>query len=621
MKRVLFILLLFFVRDGFTIDTLVLKDDVREYGLKPENFQIYIATPNEKYSATNLDQIPFRDNENRVFQNSDVNKVYWLKLVIDDQSTWNKRYVFEVYDVHTNDFRLYVKDDDGKYIEKKAGGLIKFGDRDDYDVVNFVFDIPNARKAPQVIYVRVRSDDISHFDYYIKTQNFFTSYSTTEYHFLGFYYGILFIMAIYNLLLFITSRERVYMYYVLYVISCVFYSYSDDGLGFQFWWPEHPEWNIPMNYYITPLAFLITFVLYSRNFLELKAQHPRLDKLVLISVGVYLVYLPFEIFVLPPEYHLNQLYSLPFFVVYGASIYVFKNGFKAGRYFIVGYTCVFVSVLILQLRYYDILHAEPGFWSIMLVYSFKIGIVLEILVLSYALGDRIRLLKEEKEKAQQVIIDQLEENKLLQEKVNRELEEKVTERTQQLKFKTDELIVANQKLEDLTNKLNEANAKLDYDNWQLVKEVKKEKEARLLSRELNYEEFMKIFSDDRSCFKFLEQLKWPDEFKCRKCGNQKYLKRSKLHSRKCTKCNHIESVMADTIFQGVKFPLAKAFYITYLTCQRGSSSTVNELAELLGLARNTCWKFRKKVQDRIEEIKLKDSKVDVTNWENLILFR
>jgi class 3 adenylate cyclase len=53
----------------------------------------------------------------------------------------------------------------------------------------------------------------------------------------------------------------------------------------------------------------------------------------------------------------------------------------------------------------------------------------EVLLLSYALADRINILKLENDRKQREIIKHLEENEQLQLKVNRELEDKVRERT------------------------------------------------------------------------------------------------------------------------------------------------------------------------------------------------
>ena len=73
--------------------------------------------------------------------------------------------------------------------------------------------------------------------------------------------------------------------------------------------------------------------------------------------------------------------------------------------------------------------------GVLIVYSVNIAFVIEILFLSIALGNRIKFLKESRERAQTRIIGQLKENEQLKDKVNRELEQKVQERTSELNKK------------------------------------------------------------------------------------------------------------------------------------------------------------------------------------------
>jgi hypothetical protein len=227
-------------------------------------------------------------------------------------------------------------------------------------------------------------------------------------------------------------------------------------------------------------------------------------------------------------------------------------------------------------------------------------------------------MKEEKEKAQRVLIEQLEQNHQLQEKVNKELEGKVNERTAQLKEKTIELSEANEKLKKLTDELNKFASKLDLDNWELNKKIVEETKARMFAKELSVDEFSKIFPSEFSCLKYLEGIKWGEGYKCKKCGNSKFAVKPKLLSRKCSKCNYIESVTSSTIFHGIKFPLNKAFYIAYITSAKSDKLTVDELADTLQLNRLTCWKFRKKVLEKEGEIKKKSNITKVENWEILL---
>jgi hypothetical protein len=242
-----------------------------------------------------------------------------------------------------------------------------------------------------------------------------------------------------------------------------------------------------------------------------------------------------------------------------------------------------------------------------------------VVVLSLALGDRIRLLKLEKDKAQKVLIEQLEENQKLQQKVNRELEDKVNQRTKLLVEKTMELEDANIKLQKMTEELNKFASKLDKDNWELNKKVIEEKKARMNSRELSFEEFTKLYPNDFTCLKLIEELKWGSGYECKKCKHTRFAVKAKLLARKCSKCNYIESVTASTIFHAVKFPIQKAFYIAYITSVGQDKISVDKLSEILEMNRLTCYKFRKKVISR-SQIMIQNKKLErVDNWENLII--
>lgn len=108
-------------------------------------------------------------------------------------------------------------------------------------------------------------------------------------------------------------------------------------------------------------------------------------------------------------------------------------------------------------------------------------------------------------------------------------------------------------------------------------------------------DFQKRFPDDNACFHYLSELKWSTGFVCPKCKNTKYSKANRPYDRQCSKCNHIESPTAGTLFHKVKFPILKAFYIVYYvsTNKKGISST--ELSRKLNLRQKTCWLFKQKV--------------------------
>jgi len=119
-------------------------------------------------------------------------------------------------------------------------------------------------------------------------------------------------------------------------------------------------------------------------------------------------------------------------------------------------------------------------------------------------------------------------------------------------------------------------------------------------KSLSIFEFQERFPDEDSCYQYLADLKWPNGYVCKKCGNEYYSKGRNKHDRQCTRCHYSESPTAGTLFHHIKFPLLKAFWIVYYmaTSKKGISST--ELSRKLSLRQKTVWYFQRKVREAMK---------------------
>lgn len=542
------------------------------------NFQQFT----EKWEAKKLYPSSVKKAENS-------QSAYWLVIPFTNSSYQN--WVLEAKDHHTDEIAVYLKE-----IRQESGASKPFKSRS-YKLKNIVVDLPNTRGEEVMLFIRIKARNQVGFEFSIKEAKQFVSYATTEYYLLGFYYGVLLIMALYNVLLFLSARERVYLWYILYVLACVLVSLEEDGLGFQFLWPSVPKFNYLLTNLFAPLLLMVSFMVYSLSFLGLQRKSNWSYKILWgITLGYVFAQIG-NVFFFPDNVVVNDYFFLPFLAVFIIAIRRYQSGDRYSRYFILGNAFVFASVIINFLRGHYLIPA-----NIITVYSFNIGVLIEIVVLSFALGDRIQMLKSEKEKSHRLIIEQLNENKLLQNKVNRELEEKVQQRTRELEDKTTEALEANEKLAELRDQLIDMNEQLDKDNWHLTKGIKQQSRARLNDEVLGFEEFNALYPDDLSCLKELERVKWRVEFMCRKCGHQGFSKKAKLLTRKCSQCGTEESATSRTLFHGTRMALPAAFYIAYLEINDSSKLSIEELSNLLGIHRNTCSKFKAKVSAHLERL-------------------
>ena len=124
----------------------------------------------------------------------------------------------------------------------------------------------------------------------------------------------------------------------------------------------------------------------------------------------------------------------------------------------------------------------------------------------------------------------------------------------------------------------------------------------IFNRELTDEQLRELFKSDERCLEFLAELKWRDGFICRKCGNQNFCPGKTPYSRRCTRCKTEESASAGTIFHNCKFPVSKAFYIAYNVCKGKEEISTYEFARRLSLRQMTCWNFKTKIRQAIQEI-------------------
>lgn len=597
----------------FAIRMIELKKGVDDIYL----YKDYLEIAEDKTGFWTLDTILQPGFDRFVLNTEDYRYVenhtstYWIHLRVQNNAPVAQKWIFEVLSMHTHYLTLYYKGQDGRWVMSSAGEKKPFSERS-YKVKNFTFNLPLDSGKVHDLYVKVRSENDAGFEYKIRSQEYFTWYTSHEYMYLGVYYGLLAFLILYNLILFITSLDKIYIFYALYLIGCSLVSFSEDGLSYEFLWPGKPWINDLIDQYCEVL-FLTFFLLYASYFISLHKNYPLFFKILVAISGVYISTQLF--FTTLAEIAFIYLYWIPFVLLYLAALYSYWKGYIAARFLIIGYSFVLVSLLLSRLRWYGIIEA-----NIFTVYSFYFAVILETFVFTYAIADRFTILKKEKDKAQSNLIQQLEENKQLQSKVNRELEEKVADRTAQLEIEKQKLDTANKELATMAEELNRINSRLDYDNWHLQKNLKEETRSRILHEKVSYAEYCTIFSTDFSCFKYLEEIKWKEGYHCRKCFHLKYSEMSDEHlSRRCTRCGYVESVTNHTIFQSIKFPLTKALYLVYYCSLEAEKMTLDELSELLQLRRNTCWSFNKKVKERMENIKKKNKINTIKNWESLIL--
>jgi hypothetical protein len=573
----------------------------------------------QTYSIADISSPAFNNrfyvNKNRIANIKNSRVWYWIRIRLKYPKTNDKRWLLEVLDLHVDRVQVYLKTDNDLIALSKTGYKLPFRQRD-YLHKNFVFDIPQMPPNEEFsIYIRMQSETYNPFLFKLRTQNYFMYYALNEYYILGLYYGVLLIMAIYNMMLYFYVKERFYLYYVIYVLSCVLVSFSEDGLGFQYIWYDYPWFNKlveDLGYFI----FLFFFYLYAQAFLEFDKHLPTIRNVINWLLVVYGLFFIINIFIniYNPVYF--SLLLIPFSLIYYASWQIYlKVDKKFSSFFLLGYSLTMIGILIAALRK-NTVFAYDG---ILYVYGLNIGLMVEVIFFSLALAYRLRVIKLTNEASQLKLIQQLQENeKIILQKVN-ERTEKIAQQQQEIFEKNQELEAQAEQLRLQADEIRRMNIILDQENIALKSNVKELTKARVLMQEVSENDFNAIFSDEEACYKYLADLKWKNGYKCFRCKNEKFTSGQGHSARRCTKCGYNESSTVNTIFHRTHIPIKKAFKLMFLMLSPQGKMTMVELSNLVELRENTCAKFGKKIKDKMALIK---SKADVKSqdvWEQLIL--
>lgn len=123
----------------------------------------------------------------------------------------------------------------------------------------------------------------------------------------------------------------------------------------------------------------------------------------------------------------------------------------------------------------------------------------------------------------------------------------------------------------------------------------------IFKEEISLIQAQEFFNSELKMLELIASVKWSNGYICRHCHHDNYCRGKSPFSRRCTRCKREESAAAHTLFHNLKFPVNKAFYIAYHVCALGEDFSSYQYAEKLNINQMTCWKFRKRILDCLNQ--------------------
>lgn len=250
-------------------------------------------------------------------------------------------------------------------------------------------------------------------------------------------FGALFALSIYNLFIFIGSRETPHLLYAMYLSVYMAAWFFDFKLGVQFFGLTD------YRYHFIPFLLVPIFGgLFCTRFLQLNIKTSLCAKIFALNSLVCILFLPFTVYLY--EYN-RDVASITIviwvFTAFGAGLKKIVDGYRPARYFSVAFLCLLLPLTIMIAKNQGLVfHPNLNVELISLI-----GGVLDAILLAFALADRNSLIAESNYRLRQ------------------NLKKEVAAQTEQLSLTNRQLAAANDELKQADDAKNQFLATVSHE--------------------------------------------------------------------------------------------------------------------------------------------------------------
>ena len=280
----------------------------------------------------------------------------------------------------------------------------------------------------------------------------------------GLFFGIILVMALYNLFILFAVKDISYLYYVLSIVSIGLYFAFYYGFGIEYLWPRSPLWDTFCFAIINPFTGL-TRILFTRTYLHTPGLMPRINWILnamaiacsaTLAVGLGCFLLNIDL-LKPLVIIIAGLGALVLIMMLVAGIVAYyADKYEPAKYFIAANILLVIGAIAFILR-------ETGLMADNFItrYLVQYGVLIQAVILSLGLASRLNRMR------LQLTNETLEKERLAleKEKEKKELiEQQKLELQQQVKEKTADLQLNNTMLEETIGQVKESEKKLSQLN-------------------------------------------------------------------------------------------------------------------------------------------------------------
>jgi signal transduction histidine kinase len=342
-----------------------------------------------------LKDTDWKNTEARVPSFGFSNSNFWLRYRIDWE-VMPKEPILEVNFAPVDYIEAFISTEDGIRTDQRGDRLTSL---DNPPKATYSFDLSDLKKKEQYLYLKIKNHDgfFEALPLVLRSKSSYETYIQRSSLFYGIYYGILIVMIAYNLFLYLSIRDKSYILYVCYLVFFLSWASNYYGHLRAYFLSDSPYiLNTMLILSLNSLTFFGAF--FSYKFLRINSADGALYRSYKNALILSALFIPLPLIT---SYSNSVLLSpiswIPIiFFVFFSGVYRLTQGTKAARFFMAGWGTLAAAAVVILLKTLGLLPTNSFTNNI-----FQICSVIEVFLLSLALGDLINSEKSKNELLQQ----------------------------------------------------------------------------------------------------------------------------------------------------------------------------------------------------------------------------
>lgn len=334
---------------------------------------------------------PPRANPNWGF---DPGASYWFRFTLHNPEAVSLQRILLIDFPLLDHVYLYAPDGQGGFRESRSGDSEPWSARP-LKVRQLALPLDIAAHASTTFFLRIESSSNIIFPARLYSPERFWADMSRDQLWQGMFYGAMFLLVVYNLFLYLSAREKVFLYYSCALVPTTAYLLCIDGLAFQFF-PIVGLWqNLSLSFFIGLSSLL--YLNFSRHYLSVPegSVWHRITQVLLGLCLVSMLLLP----LLGPTYGAIAVLMQGAFI----SVYILLMAFfslprerAVAVYFVLGWSIFLINSVAAALAAFALIPLLEFF-----ILGIKIGLLATATLISMGMGLHLRLLKRAEAKSRE----------------------------------------------------------------------------------------------------------------------------------------------------------------------------------------------------------------------------